>query len=63
MIKGANKNPEATVLLRAYDAHGEVVDQMDYFGRYEPSLLFLEFMMNTREKYPNVMRYTCDVAV
>jgi hypothetical protein len=62
MIKGANKNPECTVLLRAYDARGETVDQMDYFGRYEPSLLLLEFMMNARDKYSNVVRFTCDIA-
>lgn len=62
MIKGANKNPQVHCRVYAYDARGEVVDRDEYFGRYEPALFFLEFMMKTREKYKTVVRFTCDVA-
>lgn len=63
MIKGANKNPLATVRLCAYDALGDVVAQHEYYGRYEPSLLFLEFYMDTRTNYPKAVRFTLEVAL
>lgn len=63
MNKGANKNPLATVQLCAYDALGNVVAQHEYYGRYEPSLLFLEFWMDTRTHYPGAVRFTLIVAL
>lgn len=63
MIKGANKNPLVTIQLCAYDGLGEVIAQHEYYGRYEPSLLFLEFWMDTREKYPKVVRVTMSCAL
>ena len=63
MIKGANKNPLVTVKLCAYDSLGQTIAQHEYYGRHEPSLVFLEFWMHTRDNYPRAVRFTLEVAL
>lgn len=53
---------EATVIINACDAKGDVLDTLHTHSRLTPSLQLLEFMMDVEEKYPQVVRYKMTIA-
>lgn len=58
-----NKNPEATVTLRAFDRDMNVIDMHDYHGTHEPAFLLMDFMNNTQANYRHkIIRYTMEIA-
>ena len=60
MIKGANKNREATIRCVAY-AGLETVDIYEVSTRLTPSLVVLEFMERCYEEYPKVTAFEFSV--
>lgn len=53
---------EATVIIKACDAKGNVLDTLHTHSQMTPSMQLLEFMMDVEEKYPQVTRYKMTIA-
>lgn len=56
------KNREATVIIKAYDGTGEVLDQLETHSRLTPSVQLLEFQFQVEDCYPHVVRYEMTIA-
>lgn len=47
---------EAAIQIIAYDGFGQVIDTHNEFTSKHPELLLLEFLTNTKARYPSVTR-------
>jgi hypothetical protein len=61
MARSPLKVQSATVHIIAYDKLNEVVDSIYVHSKLTPSVMLLEFMMETEERY-QVSRYEMTIA-
>jgi hypothetical protein len=56
------RSKQATVIIRALDGHGELLDSIETHSKLTPSVQLLEFMFHVEEEYPSVTRYEMTIA-
>jgi hypothetical protein len=54
-MAAALRNRDATVIIKSFDANGDMVDISTTFGSLEPSVQLLEFEFIQEAQYPHIV--------